>query len=338
MTLSPTTFRLRARVPLALAVLAGLCVPLAIVASAPAGAVTEPPVDYSFYVAPSDTNGTAWQLGCNQADYDNIDVNYDSFVVLDFGVQTSDGSGTILVGSNTEWGNGADALYALNFALGYQQCNHGSHVVLLSVGTTNDWTSSEETESAFLGTQWASVVNAVSQNASESGYSNVDVWGAGDWESWGTFGSLSNWMSSGYSTSSNIPVVNYGSADGCPWNYGDYYGSSYSESNYLCTGDWYQSSNYQDSWGWNLAWAAPEIYYNGPYQNCPGYPAQHIQWQNISMLGAWQYGADIYFMAPFTEAGSCDPTANAYTDFYNALNSYPQTAELPPYLIQIHTD
>lgn len=287
-----------------------------------------PPIQYSFYVAPGDTPSTAHTLGCNQANSDGS-TGHNSLVILDFGAQASNGAGTYLPSTTYEWSNGTDEFYAANFALGYQSCNHGSQVVTLAVGTNNDGSVTD----AALGADWAGVVHAVQANASSSGYVNVNVVGAGDWEAgYGPFAHVAGWVEggdgtgSGYATNYGIPLYNFGSADGCPQSYGEY-------QNYLCTGDWYQDSNWLDSWGWTVAFATPEIYYNG----CDGYAAQDIQWGMISLEGATYHSEPIQFSGPFTEASSCDPSQDAYIDLYNVINNNPQTAMTPLYLLQIHT-
>jgi hypothetical protein len=294
-----------------------------------AEAVTPPPLDWSFYVAPWDTPSTAWQLGYNQANYDGS-VNYSSLVILDFGVQTADGSGTrSVVDNSTVWSYGADEFYAANFALGYQQGNHGYHTLTLAIGTNNSY-NDDGGGACTEGQAWGNAVNAVAANASQSGYANVSVWGAGDWETWGTFGYLEGWAGCGYSTVSNSPVINFGSADGCP-------SGSYSTwQNYPCSGDWNQDSNWWDSWGWGPAWATPEIYYNGPTQNCPGFQAQHIAWADIDQWGSNDHNSPISFLGPFTDANTCDPTNDAYIDFWNALGAVGMP-EYQPYLPQDHT-
>ena len=305
---------------------------VAIGTEAPAGANPPaiPPIDYSFYVAPSDTYSTALQLGCNQANYDGS-VHYPSTVILDFGAQTSDGSGTYLPSTSYYWTDGADEYYAANFAYGYQACNHGTYRLNLAIGTNNDGSVTN----SYLGDVWAIVASAVRDNVSTSGYVNVSVWGAGDWEGgFGSFAHLSSWMNggdgtgTGYAPSPSLPplIFNYGSADGCPQNYGQY-------QNLPCTGDWNQGSNWLDSWGWVDAWATPEIYYNG----CGGFAAQDLQWGMISLFGAVYYGRPIEFWGPMTETGTCEPSVNAYIDLYNVINNNPATAWDPGYLLQIHT-
>ena len=292
-----------------------------------ANAVTVPPADYSYYVISSDTNSTAKSLGCTQANRDG-QYNYNSLVILDFGAQRNDGAGTYLTSNSTFWSNGTIELYAANFALGYQGCNHGSHTMRLAVGTNNDGSVTD----GALGAAWENVVYAVQQNASNSGYVNVSVAGAGDWEGgYGSFSHLNGWVNGdssggGYSNPHWIPLYNYGSADGCPQSYGQY-------QNYLCTGDWYQDSNWSASWGWSVAYATPEIYYNG----CDGQAAQHIQWGMISLEGATYHSNAIQFSGPLTDAGSCDTSANAYIDLWNVINNNSATAMTPYYLLQIRT-
>lgn len=285
-----------------------------------------PPIDYSFYVYPGDTPSTAYTLGCNQGNYDG-QVNQGSVVILDFGAQASNASGTYLPSTSTFWSNGTDEFYAANFAEGYQRCNHGQ-VLTLAVGTNNDGSVTD----GQLGAVWGSVVEAVANNAQQSGYANVSVAGADDWEAgFGPFAHLNGWVNGdssggGYVSTYSVPLYNYGSADGCPQNYGEY-------QNYLCTGDWYQSSNWDAAWGWGPSYSTPEIYYNG----CNGYAAQDLQWGMISLEGAVYQGSRIQFTGPFTSAGTCESPVDAYIDLWNVINNNSQTAMTPFYLLQVTT-
>ena len=58
-----------------------------------AAAEAQPPTDWSYYIQDNNYQ-TAKTLGCNQGKFD-ASKGHSSMVVLDFGVQTSDGSGTI---------------------------------------------------------------------------------------------------------------------------------------------------------------------------------------------------------------------------------------------------
>src|SRR5262245_18239285 len=59
------------------------------------------PTDTSYYMSSKGFN-TAYNLGCAQANADN-QTGQDSFVVLDYGVQTSSNDGTFDVVNNTYW-------------------------------------------------------------------------------------------------------------------------------------------------------------------------------------------------------------------------------------------
>jgi len=295
-------------------------------AAALAGPSSIPPIDDSFYVYPGDTPSTAYTLGCDQGNYDG-QVNQDSVVILDFGAQTSDSSGTYLPSSSTFWSNGSDEFYAANFAEGYQGCNHGK-VLTLAVATNNDGSVTD----GHLGAVWGTVVQAVANNAQQSGYVNVSVAGAGDWEAgFGPFAHLNGWVNGdgsggGYVSTYSVPLFDFGSADGCPQQYGQY-------QNIQCTGDWYQSSNWYAAWGWGPAYATPEIYYNG----CDGNAAQDLQWGMISLEGAVYQGSEIPFTGPMTSAGTCDTPVDAYIDLWNVINNNSKTAMTPSSLLQITT-
>jgi hypothetical protein len=300
--------------------------------AAAASAPCCPPVDRTFYVAPGDGPATAYNLGLEQANADG-QSGQPSIVILDFGAQRDDGAGNYLPSTTYFWSDGTIEFYAANFAEGYQNGGHGAATLQLALGTSNGGSVTD----GALGAIWGSVVQAVVNNASSSGYVNVNVAGSGDWEAgYGPFAHLAGWVNGdssggGYVSTEPASLYDFGSADGCP----GYYNSE--SQNLQCDGDWTQDSNWLASWGWGPAYATPQIYYNG-VGSCTGLAAQDIQWGMISLEGAVQHGRSIYFTGPLTSAGTCDTTLNAWIDLWNVINNNSQTAMTPLRLLQINTD
>ncbi len=292
---------------------------------APAAWASNPPNNWSFYVASWDTNSTAQQLGCNQANYDKS-VNANSFVTLDFGAQYYTGSGTYVPSTTIYWSNSTIEAYAENFAYGYQICG-SSHYLTFNVGTNNDGSVTD----GALGADWGSLVQSVASNVSNSGYANVIVYGAIDAEAgYGPFAHLYGWEfgdSSGPGFASRFGglISDFGSADGCPQSY-------YQDTNRVCSGDWYLSSDYEAAWGWSPNIANPEIYYDG----CYGLANEPVQWANISDFGAhYGFGA-IFFEGPLSQ-NYCLSPAQSYNDLVYSLNVDGAGVGPMPFLTQIVT-
>jgi len=283
--------------------------PLAL-SSENAMASAKPPTDWTYYVASYDTSSKAQSLGCSQAGFDNSH-SADSYVTMDFGAQRSDGAGTFLASTSIFWSNSADETYALWFAYGYQSCSP-SHVLTLSIGTSNDGTVTD----GALGADWGAAVASVASNASADGYSNVQIQGAVDAESgYGPFAHFQGWelgdsSGGGYVSRTKLLISNFGDAAGCPQALGNYV-------NQVCSGDWHLSSEYDASYGWAPNLANPEIYYNG----CNGFANQPNQWANISDYGK-HYGSlgQIIFEGPLDNAGNCLTASQAWSDFQTALS------------------
>ena len=301
-----------------------------------------PPVDISYYVPSSVTPAITNGWGCSQGHAD-ASSGHTSVVILDFGRQNASGSGTYPIGSQSVFPLGTEEYLTAQFALGYSDCsNHQADYLTLAMGTSNYSNASGSNLSYSNGQIWGQAVQAVANNASSAHY-NVSIAGAGDWEAWGSFSDLTNWEQGYYSTTGAL-LYDYGSADGCPYNYLDETGVDYG----CDSGGWNQSANYLAAWGWAPAMSVPEIYNNGCYLTVGGvtnyYPAQEIQWANIPLSGAVNDGSQqfpqaigpIIFMAPLYSPGGCEASPqNSYIDLWNALNNRSQTAMTPPFLSRI---
>jgi hypothetical protein len=298
----------------------------AVLALAAAGAVAvpgaaqavpaKPPTDWSFYISTSSTS-SAYNLGCNQGNFDRNMGNIDSEVVLDFGGQNSANTGTIRISDGAFMSYGTIASIAEQFAYGYWVCT-GSDVtstLFLELGTNN----SAYSVNAAGGTSWANTVNTV-RDYVNSHWGQVVVQGANDIEpSWAGYSATLDWAS-GFGTHTSQLYLNYGSADGCP---------QYSYGNGGCNNGWNQYDVWWISWGYTPAITAPEIYYY----------AQARQWHMISMYGAVYQGNAAHYIAPWDEY-TLDTSTLSSTGAWNALwtemNSTSQTAGTSPYSMEIH--
>lgn len=299
----------KARVALGICA-AALAALASVVLAAPAYALVtpKPPTDWSYYVYPGDTGGRAQYLGCSQAKFDDR-VKHNSFVIMDFGAQRSNGRGTYLPSTTVYWTNAADENYALHFAYGYQSCGP-RHLLILSIGTSNDGSVTD----GALGAAWGSVVHAVSQQASRRGYSNVAIQGAVDAEpGFGPFPHFQGWewgdkSGRGYVSKTVALLDDFGSADGCPQALGRY-------ANFKCGFGWTQADEYNAVWGWTPNEGTPEIYFDG----CDHYANQENQWANVSEYGL-RYARKrmVRFVGPLSQ-GFCLDAANSWRIFQIAL-------------------
>jgi hypothetical protein len=285
----------------------------------PAFAVqAKPPTDWSFYVATPDT-ASAYNLGCNQGAYDaGFAPPSNSLVVLDFGGQLPDGSGSLLINgvsvSNSQIESAAEA-----FSHGYWDCTGAdtTSVLLLGVGTNNSY---YDVNSAG-GSTWAQLVADINASNKSNGYdAQVSVGGANDMEpGFDTAAHTEDWAN-GYTAINPAWYVNYGSADGCPPS---------SASNGACANGWRQYDAWWVSWGALPAFPLPEIYYQ----------VNANQWTMISLYGAWYQGSKMGFYGPLDEndLGTSTFTSDqAWSSLWSDVNSHPETAEDMSYSAQIH--
>jgi hypothetical protein len=258
----------------------------------PALASTQAPTDWSFYIHSTNLN-TAYTLGCNQGKFDaGKSPVANSLVVLDFGGQLSDGSGSKLTNSTSVTNAQIEAI-AENFSIGYWSCTGAdtTSTLLLGIGTNNSYYN----VSTAGGQAWAQVVSAVrAYNHTQGIDSQVSASGANDMEpSFGAASGTENWAS-GYSGANVGLYVDYGSADGCPTS---------SSTDGSCNNGWMQHDLYNVSWESPSALSLPEIYN----------PAQSQQWAMISKYGknnVPQLG-QIYFEGPLDEH---DLDSSTYTN------------------------
>ncbi|HEX5418197.1 MAG TPA: hypothetical protein VFZ25_21280, partial [Chloroflexota bacterium] len=274
--------------------------------SSPPGGPAKPPTSASYYILSTDP-GRAYPIGCQQGSADaqpSPPVN--SLVVLDFGGQLADGSGSLLV-SGTPVSNAQIAAIAEAFAHGYWYCTGSDYtsVLTLVVGTNNSYYD----VSYGGGQTWARTVAAIAAYNQSHGYSaQVVVDGGNDIEpAWADAPSSRAWAD-GFSSVGSAFSFNYGTADGCPTT---------SYLNGRCANGWSQSDVWYVSWGSSAALTLPEIYY----------PVNASQWTMIGLYGAEFHGSggSIHFSGPLDTYPlwhSSNTADQAWSQFWSSLNGY----------------
>jgi hypothetical protein len=241
-----------------------------------------------------------------------------SLVVLDFGVQKSDGSGTIATFTGHIFSNAAVEDMAEVFSNNYYQCTGSdtTTILTLGIGTNNSLKYSDSTY-ITLGKDWANVVSAViASNQATGAQRQVSAWGANDLEDWINPGNnfiipadqTTAWVN-GYASLDPAPYVNYGSANGCPTsgyanlNCDVFDGVTYNQYDYW----WY-------SWGAAPALVTPEIYGSAMAQ----------QWTQISLYDKHYHAATMRFQGPWDENDIASGTltaSQAWSYLWNDLNN-----------------
>lgn len=276
-----------------------------------------------------DTNnaGKAGGLGCNQGSFDGSH-HQSSLVVLDFGAQYANGSGTEAFGGAT-FTNAQIEQAAEAFADRYYACTGSNYNVYLNLvlGTNdsppaNGSNAYSPTIYNTLGKDWTNIALAVRSYLKNDGSAaQVYVWGGNDLETWCTKNTFrctpasdaTAWVQ-GFSANGTVSFDNFGSADQCPTSI---------DNNAVCppplgfssSYDYHQSDYYYYSWGAPPAQVTPEIY---------GINSQSLQWAEISLYGKSQSAGAILFQGPWDEHDkdtSTDTSPQAWNDFWNALNS-----------------
>lgn len=300
------------RVALILPLMGALCLTLVPWQTGAAlAAPAQPATDWSFYVLSGNTND-AYNLGYKQGQFDaGHSPVINSFVVLDFGVQTSDGSGVVTTFTQEPLANSNVKSVAEDFAQGYWDGTGSDTTSVMTLGVgTNDSINYSSSTYTTLGTSWANLVSAIT---SDEGIhrSQIVIWGANDIESWASpsgfyvpSADANAWVNA-YSKVDPAAYDNYGSADGCPWSYtggnGEPCGSGYNQYDY-----------YYYSWGAPPAFSTPEIYFAGNAE----------QWTYISLYAKY-YQIGMSFEGPWDE-NDLDPStltsSQAWIDLSNDLS------------------
>jgi hypothetical protein len=276
----------------------------------------KPQTDWSYYVTSSSTSD-AYTRGCWQGNTD-LNTHENSVVILDFGGQKSDGSGSLLINgvfiSNSQIEAVAEA-----FSHGYWTC--ASTTLRLGIGTNNSYD-----DVSFSGGQtWVDDVAAVQNfNKSNGYYPGVLMYGANDMEpSWASASATINWVH-GFTSNPNYGYFNYGSADGCPQS---------SSNNGSCNNGWTQYDVWYVSTGGEpgIVHPTPEIYV----------PAQASQWAMISLYAAQHQGGRLNIWGPMDENdlnSSTNTSTQAWDQLWTALNNNSATKQNLSYSLQIHDE
>ena len=305
-----------ARHAVAVALTAALGVALTAV---PAAAYPGKPLtEWSFYVHSNNTM-TAYNLGCNQGNFDRTYGISASEVVLDFGVQLSGLSGNELTGTGAFIAKADIEAYAEQFARGYWICTGSDTTSSLYVdlGTNND----NGTYTAAMGTDWANVVGAVNSWISAT-IGQAFAQGANDIEPGfnANYGKTVAWATA-YSAAGKGLYLNFGSADGCPQS---------SHGNGGCNNGWNQYDLWNVSWNIPAAICAPEIYNT----------AMAAQWEQIAQYGFSSQGNVSHYIGVWDENDEDTSTLTAqqaWDALLGQLYSNSATAYAPLYSMEIHT-
>ncbi len=288
---------------------------------------TKLPTNESFYMdyTGTGTSSDAYKIGCDQGQMD-ASTGDSSLVILDFGGQLSDGSGTLMINGGTATNSQIRAV-AETVSEGYYVCTGAdtTTTMYLAIGTNN----SNGDVSSSGGNTWFTNVNDIqNSNISKGYYPQVKMRGANDIETWcGTsvgcqpVSAALNWVN-GYKAAlgtAGLTFYDYGSADGCPQT---------TSNNGTCENGWTQKNYWYMSYGSGAAYPTPQIYYN----------SQAEEWAMISLYGAQQQGKPLNIAGPLDEypLNSATNTATqAWDDLWNAVNANSSTAQNFRYSLEI---
>lgn len=278
---------------------------------------SKPQTSASYYILSSDPN-RAYSAGCQQGLADaRTSPPTNSLVVLDFGGQFADGSGSLLIGTALKVTNAQIEAIAEAFAHGYWYCTGSdySSVLTLVIGTNNSYYDVNYNG----GQTWARIVADVAAYDQSKGYAaQVVAEGGNDMEpAWADVTSSRAWVD-GFASLGSAFDFDYGSADSC---------STSSYLNGSCANGWSQSDVWYVSWGASAARALPEIYYAN----------NAAQWTMLALYGAEFHGSSgsISFSGPldtyplWTSSNTAD---QAWQQLLNDLNGYGETSTQPLYL------
>jgi hypothetical protein len=276
--------------------------------------------NWSFYMNSASTS-TAYNLGCNQGGSDATHHD-NSVVVLDFGGQLSNGSGSLMINGVSITNSQIEAATE-NFSKGYWTCarNDGDTTTILDlgIGTNNSY----QDVSQAGGAAWINVVSVVQNyNKAQGYYAQVKMYAANDMEpGFGSAAATINWVH-GVTSISGLDYLNYGSADGCPQT---------SSSNGACNNGWNQYDVWYVSNGPTQGHPIPEIYY----------PAQASQWAMLSLYGAQHQGRRMNIWGPWDEYDldhSTYTAAQAWNQLWTDVNNNSATKQNFSYSMEIHNE
>lgn len=286
--------------------------------AAAAAVPSKPPTDLSFYMT-SGSTVNASHLGCNQAKADKRD-GHQSHVILDFGAQTSNGTGTIIISTGAFISNKQVEKVVEAYAKGYSDCmGKTKRVTGVDIGTNNSGSG----VGSANGKTWAKVVKAVRSYLSAHHLSaHVVVFGANDIESWGSAAAAVQWVK-GYHSGKAGNFVNFGSLDGCP--------TSAAGS---CAGGW-TTANYWSVSNISVAWVVPQIYTEAG--------TQAAQWEQLDRYSVQHHHRALDFLGPLDQhnikpgccAGTNNTTSQAWKQLWSSLHSRTSTAQKLQFSLEI---
>ncbi len=278
----------------------------------------KPQTDWSFYMLSTSTT-TAYNLGCNQGNFDkSFSPPINSEVVLDCGQHYY---GNVYMLSGITITHAQVQAITEAFAQGYWVCtgSDSTSILTLGIGINNYgiWVTYAN------GQTWANDVAAIQSYNQSHGYSSqVGMMGAGDLEpGWNSYSVTNSWVQ-GFSSVKGYDYLDFGSADGCP---------QYSDNNGSCNNGWNQYDEWYVSWGALPALPTPEIYYD----------ALARQWAMISLYGAQYQHATVYMQGPWDEYDLDNSTltsSQAWNDLWTDLNNNSSTAQNMIYSLEIHDE
>ncbi len=294
---------------------------LLVLVGAPVAGATpaQPAPDASFYMNTTSTS-TAYTLGCNQGKYD-ASHSQSSMVILDFGGQLANGSGTDEIGNQFTFSNSQIESIVVSFGQGYYVCTGSDTTTTVTIGVG---TNSSYYDVSYAGGQaWGNLVNSIVSTVVNDGYNTqVDITGANDIEPGFSTPSAAISWSQGYASVTSYNYLDYGSADGCPAS---------SDGNGACNNGWDQYDVWYVSYGSPPALATPEIYYQ----------VNANQWQEVSLYGyQYQFGA-VQYQGPLDEYplnSSTFTSTQAWDAFENALDGNPATAQTMLHSLNLHDE
>jgi hypothetical protein len=264
----------------------------------------------SIYVGSDSTLGAS-EAGCAQANEDILFFDLPSGVVLDFGGQLANRTGTKDIEDTMQFTNAEIESVSEAYATGYVECvgEFPEATLDLVIGTDSDF----DAVSAPGGKTWAGLVATVASKVLETPLEAalVSISGGDDMEPTYSTPSAAKAWAKGYSETTESPEVDYGSADGCPEHT-----HIHKKADEKCTpkevqGEWTQKDEYQLSWEIRGDNPLPEIYYNPE-----GTPVNAEQWAEIDLWGA----SRMHFLG--------DVSQNGYRESDSSSESWYQLKEV----------
>jgi hypothetical protein len=288
------SFRIRSSSLFIVALTAVFGLQLASSAAPALGVAYEPLYTTRSHYVESASTALANEEGCEQATEDILFFDRPSGVVLDFGGQLLNRTGTEDTENAATFTNAQIEAISEAYATGYVECveEQPDTTLDLAVGTNSDL----DAVTKAGGKTWAGVVATVASKVLETPLeaAMVSISGGDDMEpTYSTPAAAKAWAK-GYSETTESPEVDYGSADGCPEKTHIHKSADEKCIPEHVDGDWTQKVEYQLSWEIRGDNPLPEIYYNPK-----GTPVNAEQWAEIDFWGE----SRMHFLGDLSQAG-----------------------------------